>query len=245
MPFCNPRNLRNLRIAAYDFRARRLPVLGMIRHKDFESLITKGNLMSQMMRKLELPIVLTLGVVGSAFLLKMCYMSLGFNTIFGILFLAAFYFYLRSRHNLRTPIPLLLLVFAALQIDALGNYFQMYGQRFGPLHYDEFSHMGVQALATPIIIWLSLTACEKFGYSLPTGLVSFFAATTMFSLSAFYEILEYWDEAYFYGQRIWGKYDTANDLQWDLAGILVGTLLANIVLRSRNAATAPNLRTQA
>lgn len=177
--------------------------------------------------------MLALGLTGTAFLLKMCYLSLFFNTVFGLLFLAAVYAYVRLRHDLRIPVSLLLLVFGALQIDALGNYFRMYGKRFGPMEYDEFSHMGVQTLVTPIIIWLSLRAFERFGHRLPLALVSFFAAMTIFSLSAFYEIIEFWDEAYFQGQRIWNKHDTANDLQWDLTGIIAGTLLANVVLRAK------------
>ncbi len=53
----------------------------------------------------------------------------------------------------------------------------------------------------------------------------------VFSLSAVYEIIELWDEVYFGGKRIWGPYDTATDLQWDLCGIIVGTLFACLLLR--------------
>ena len=54
----------------------------------------------------------------------------------------------------------------------------------------------------------------------------------MFSLSACYEIIELWDEVYFRGQRIWGPHDTANDLQWDLCGIIIGTVLALPLLKA-------------
>jgi len=54
------------------------------------------------------------------------------------------------------------------------------------------------------------------------------------SLSAAYEIIELWDEVYFHGQRIWGKYDTATDLQWDLFGIIAGTVFSCIILRIAN-----------
>jgi uncharacterized membrane protein YjdF len=160
----------------------------------------------------------------------MCYLSLAFNTFFGITFLTAVYTYVRSRYAMRIPIVLLALVFVALQVDALGNYFRMYGQPFGPIKYDEFAHLTVQALATPLVVWLLMCALAKFGHRLTIKLTSFFAATIMFSLSAFYEIIELWDEVYFHGQRIWSTHDTATDLQWDLCGILVGTLLANLVL---------------
>ena len=192
-------------------------------------------------RKLELPLVLFLLAVGSAFLLRMCYLSLAFNTIFGVAFLAAVYGYVRARHGVNIPVALLALVFAALQVDALGNYFHMYGHQFGPMQYDEFAHMTVQILATPIFVWLARQLLDRLGYQLPQTLTAFFAGTTIFSLSAFYEVIELWDEVYFHDQRIWGPLDTANDLQWDLCGIVVGTILAQLVLKAIQAEAKPVL----
>ena len=194
-----------------------------------------------LLRKLELPLVLLLLASGSAFLLKMCYLSLAFNTIFGVAFLAAVYGYARARHGINIPLALLALIFAALQVDALGNYFHVYGHQFGPMQYDEFAHMTVQILATPIFVWLARQLLERLGYQLPLALTAFFAGTTIFSLSAFYEVIELWDEVYFHGQRIWGPHDTANDLQWDLCGIVVGTLLAQLVLKAIQAEAKPVL----
>ena len=171
---------------------------------------------------------------GAAFLTKMCYLSLAFNTLFTLAFLAIFYWYVRARLNVRLPLVLLALVFAALQVDALGNYFRMYGRQFGPMQYDEFSHLTVQVLVSPIIIWLVTRVLHQNGYRLPLKLTAFFSATIVFSLSAAYEIIELWDEVYFKGQRIWGKYDTATDLQWDLCGIIVGTVFSCIMFRIAN-----------
>jgi hypothetical protein len=169
---------------------------------------------------------------GAAFLTKMCYLSLVFNTLFTIAFLAIFYFYVRARLNVRIPVLLLGLVFAALQVDALGNFFRMYGHRFGPMQYDEFSHLTVQVLVSPVIVWFVGRTLQQLGYRLPLKLTAFFSATVVFSLSAAYEIIELWDEIYFGGKRIWGPYDTATDLQWDLCGIIVGTLFSCIMLRT-------------
>ena len=184
------------------------------------------------LRKFQAAGVLLLILLGSAFLMKMCYLSLVFNSIFGLGFLTAVYLYCRTRHDLTIPLPLLALVFVALQVDALGNYFHMYGQHFGPMQYDEFAHLMVQVLASPLIVWLMRYALARWGYHLPLKLTAFFSATTMFSISAAYEIIELWDELYAGGKRIWGLYDTATDLQWDLCGIVLGTVLACCVLRS-------------
>lgn len=170
-------------------------------------------------------------VAGAAFLTKMCYLSLAFNTIFVLIFLTLFYSYVRIRLNIQIPLTLLALVFLALQVDALGNFFRMYGRQFGPMQYDEFAHMMVQVLVSPIIVWLTGRVLQQRGLRLPLKLTAFFAATIVFSLSAIYEMIELWDEIYFGGHRIWGPYDTATDLQWDLCGIIVGTLFSCIMLR--------------
>ena len=188
--------------------------------------------MDQLVRRLQWPIVIVMSFAGSAFLLKMCYLSLAFNTVFGILFLLAFYGFVRARYNVSVPPLLLALVLAGVEVDALGNYFHMYGGQFGPLHYDEFAHLTIQVLVTPLIVWLLGAALEKFGQRLSLGFTTFFAGLTIFSLSAFYEIIELWDELYFGGHRIWSLQDTANDLQFDLCGIVMGAALAYLVLRT-------------
>ena len=182
-------------------------------------------------RYLEIPAVMLSLVAGAAFLTKMCYLSLAFNSIFVIAFLSIFYLYVRLRLNIQIPFVLLGLVFLALQVDALGNFFHMYGRQFGPMQYDEFSHMTVQVLVSPIIVWLVGRILRENGYRLPLKLTAVLAASIVFSLSAMYEIIELWDEIYFGGHRIWGPYDTATDLQWDLCGIIVGTLLSCFLLQ--------------
>ena len=193
-----------------------------------------------MARYLEIPLVMLALVAGAAFLTKMCYLSLAFNTIFVIIFLGLFYSYVRIRLNIQIPIVLLAFVFLALQVDALGNFFRMYGRQFGPMQYDEFAHMTVQVLVSPIIVWLAGRVLQHFGYRLPLKLTAFFAAAIVFSMSAIYEIIELWDEVYFGGHRIWGSYDTATDLQWDLCGIIVGTLFSCIMLRDTRDQLVPH-----
>jgi uncharacterized membrane protein YjdF len=191
-------------------------------------------------RYLEIPIVVLFLIAGAAFLTKMCYLSLAFNTIFVIVFLALFYFYVRARLNIQIPVVLLGLVFLALQVDALGNFFHLYGRQFGPMQYDEFSHMMVQVLVSPVIVWLLGRVLQQIGYRLPLKLTALFAGTIVYSLSAIYEIIELWDEIYFGGHRIGGPYDTATDLQWDLCGIIVGTLFSCIMLRDTRDQLVPH-----
>jgi uncharacterized membrane protein YjdF len=196
--------------------------------------------LTRLRSRLEIPLVMLSLIGGAAFLTKMCYLSLAFNTVFVIVFLGIVYFYVNARLNIRIPLTLLGLVFLALQVDALGNFFHMYGRQFGPMQYDEFAHMTVQVLVSPIIVWLVSSVLQRNGYRLPTKPTAFFAATIVFSISSIYEIIELWDEIYFGGHRIWGPYDTATDLQWDLCGIIVGTLFSCIMLRDTRDQLVPH-----
>ena len=192
--------------------------------------------MNQWIRRLELPIVAALFIAGSAFLFKLAYLPLLIGTGLGFLLLLAFYLYVKQRYGVRVPLLLLLLVQASVEVDALGNYFHRYGGPFGPVQYDEFAHFSVQLCVAPIIVWLLCEGIERFGYRLPLGLIAFFSITILFSLSGFYEILELWDDKYMHpvpGMRIHGAYDTPNDLQFDLAGIVLGAVLTYAVMKSR------------
>jgi uncharacterized membrane protein YjdF len=205
---------------------------------DCKAVFTQRRKGATALRKLEIPLVMLSLLAGAAFLTKMCYLSLIFNTVFVMVFLTLFYLYVCGRLGIHIPILLLALVFTALQVDALGNYFRMYGTQFGPMQYDEFSHMTVQVLISPLIVWLVHQLLRR--YQLPFALNAIFAGMIVFSLSAAYEIIELWDEIYFGGKRIWGPYDTATDLQWDLCGIIVGTLFSCIMLRDTRDQLVPH-----
>lgn len=168
---------------------------------------------------------------GVVFLINTPYLSVGFNSAFLTLYLASTYALVRKQFDARIPFALLGLVFIALQVDVVGNYFHWYRPDVKPIRYDEFAHLIVQALIMPMIVWIALLFAEAADVRAPFWLVATFAASVMLSLAAFYEILELWDDRYLGGHRIWSVLDTAEDLQWDLAGILLGTVLARMMLR--------------
>lgn len=180
---------------------------------------------------------------GALFLVKTPHLSLAFNSVFVVGFLAVTYGYVRNQFALRIPLSLLILIVVALEVDALGNFFHLYGTMVGPIRYDEFAHLLVQALAMPLVIWIAREWCDRAGLRVPPGLSSFCAASAMFSLCAFYEVLELWDELVFGGQRIWSLHDTAEDLQWDLCGIVLGVLLTKLVLQLNSPRAARRLPT--
>lgn len=181
-------------------------------------------------------IVLGLLTWGAIFLLKMAYLRLYVSTPICLLWLGAVYWFCRQRLGLRIPLFLLALVYASVALDGLGNWFDLYNTRFTYFQYDEFTHTVIPALTAPVLVWLLHEGLRRFGYQLPLGLVTCFAITTMFTLAGFYEVIELWDDKYMHpqpGMRIHGSYDTANDLQCDLLGMIIGGLIAYGWLKRR------------
>jgi O-antigen/teichoic acid export membrane protein len=198
--------------------------------------ITQQKAMNRYVKSLGFPIAAALFLAGSAFLLKLAYLSVFVAAALGGLLLLAFYAYVRWWHGIRIPALLLILVLAAVEVDALGNYFRTYGRQFESMQYDEFSHMLCSALVTPTVFWLLRAGMEHFRYRLPPGLITTFVITLLFSISGFYEIIELWDERYFGDRRIWNPHDAPNDLQWNLTGIVSGAVLTYAVLKANASA---------
>jgi uncharacterized membrane protein YjdF len=191
------------------------------------------SLLHHRLKRFELPFLILLTIAIIAFLLKLPYLPTGLIAGLILLLVVVGYGYLRILYGLSIPLVVALLLIAAVQVDALGNYFHMYGREFGPVMYDEFSHFATSGLTIPAIIWLLKAVIERRGYRLSLGLITLFGITCSYSAAAFYEVIELWDELYFSGKRIWSPYDAPNDLQWDLAGKLVGALVTYLVFKLR------------
>jgi uncharacterized membrane protein YjdF len=173
---------------------------------------------------------------GTVFLLKMVYLRIWYTTPICIAWLGAIYVYVKHRFGLKIPKTLLVLVYLSVALDGLGNLFGLYSATYKYVQYDEFTHTAIPAMTVPIIVWLLDKGLKRFGYRLPLILVTFFAITTMFTISGFYEVVELWDDKYVWpqpGMRIHGPYDTPNDLQCDLLGMTVGGLITYVVLKKR------------
>jgi uncharacterized membrane protein YjdF len=190
-------------------------------------------------RRLEWVVVVVLALAIAAYLLKMAYLRLLPGTVLGLLLLLACYGYVRYYRGWRVPLFVVLLPFGAMQVDLLGNHFHLYGKPFGPVQYDEFSHLACSALTVPSFVWLLREAIRYFGYRLPLGLIAILAVSLSFSGAAIYEIIELWDELYFRGKRIWSPHDAPNDLQWDLLGKIAGAAITYLVLRRQQSNDRP------
>lgn len=191
--------------------------------------------MPQLRKRVEPLIILSFLFFVTIFLLKLPYLSIYVSTPITLIILLALSQYLKARYMVRIPSVLLLLLLASVEVDAIGNHFNLYGQRFVFVQYDEISHCLASALFMPAVIWALGNRFERLGYQLPLSLLAFFGLTIVFTLAGFYEVIELWDDKYLHpqpGMRIHGPYDTPNDLQWNLLGMVIGAVLSNMVLKS-------------
>lgn len=195
--------------------------------------------MDGIVKRFEPLIIAGLLVWGAAFLLRLPHLHVWVIMPVCVAYLWAIYAFVKERYKVKIPFALLFLVWASVALDSVGNLRfggsqSMYDTKFKYFQYDEFTHTAIPALVAPVIVWLLRAGLDRFGYRLPLGLVTFFALTTMFAVSGFYEIVELWDDKYMWpapGMRIHGAYDTANDLQCDLIGMTVGGLMAYAFLK--------------
>lgn len=186
---------------------------------------------------IEIIIIALLFVLGSLFLFRLAYLPIWTSMSLGMLYVLAVTIFLRFQYGLHIPLLLPLLAVLSVSVDGIGNYFGFYRTQFRYVQYDEISHALIPFLTAPLIIWLLRAGLERFGYHLPLGLITLFAITIMFTISGFYEVLELWDDKYMHpepGMRIHGPYDTPNDLQWDLFGIVAGAVVTWLVMKTRS-----------
>ncbi|RMG46010.1 MAG: hypothetical protein D6723_17630 [Acidobacteria bacterium] len=179
----------------------------------------------------EILVLLALGLV--VFLIKLPYLPAWLIASVTFLLMAVGWGYVRARYGFSLSPVILVLLAGAVAVDGLGNAFHLYGRTFGPLMYDAFAHLVASALTVPAIIWMLDELLRRRGQRLSLGWITVFGITGSFSVDAFYEVLELWDELYFGGQRIWGPYDAPRDLQWDLIGIFIGASVTYAVNRHR------------
>jgi len=200
--------------------------------------------MNEIVKRFEPLIIAGLLIWGVAFLLRLPYLQVWVIMPVCVAYLWAIQSFVMARYKVKIPVALLFLVWASVALDSFGNLrfggsFSLYDTKFKYFQYDEFTHTVIPALVAPVIVWLLRAGLDRFGYRLPLGLVTFFAMTTMFTISGFYEIVELWDDKYMWptpGMRIHGAYDTANDLQCDLIGMIIGGLMAYAILKRQQEA---------
>jgi uncharacterized membrane protein YjdF len=155
-------------------------------------------------------------------LVRLPYRKWYINAVLTTLIIGLFYCYFRFRVKVTPPLVIVFCLAFAIGIDVIGNLFQLYGKAYFGIQYDEYTHFFGSGSSLIPVMWAFRTTTRRWGFYLPNDMVAFLGVCITFSLCAWYEILELWDEL-FWGDftRLWTPRDTANDLQWNLSGIII------------------------
>jgi hypothetical protein len=167
----------------------------------------------------------------SYLLVRMPYRPAWSNAAMTIAILGFFYCYLRFRQSIRMPWFLLVFLMLAVSEDVAGNFFGLYGTKVGPFMFDEVTHFFGSGLALPPTMWLLRTTTRRMQVFIPAPLLSFLSVTIAFAFSAYYEVLELWDEKFWGGKRLWTPTDSANDLQFGLLAIVLFAVISHFVFK--------------
>ncbi len=167
-------------------------------------------------------------VTKSYLLLWLPYRKWYINTAWTLLLVGLFYCFFRFRFKVTPPLFVVGSMFLAVGMDVLGNLLGFYTTTplFWGIRYDEFTHVAGSACSLVPVMWVFQTTTRRMGVRLPADMVAFICTCITFSLCAWYEILELWDELLGkHTYRIWSTHDTPEDLQWDLVGIVLAALI--------------------
>lgn len=119
----------------------------------------------------------------------------------------------------------------ALSLDIVGDVFHLFGRFFW---WDKLAHTFTSAIvAFTLFVFINAFWMDKFKFSLlfTTGrfkLSLFLATTATITLSVLYEIEEYVEDLLFHSNRLGPGVDTADDLLYNLIGVLIAMLFVLI-----------------
>jgi len=148
---------------------------------------------------------------------------------FILLEIVAYQYQKIKNHRLHWIIWIITVV--ALGLDAFGDFFHLYG-RFS--WWDQVVHYGVSVIASFVLFSIiSAFWIDKFKFSLlfKSGrlkLALLLSSSITMSLSALYEIEEYLEDLIFHTNRLGPGTDTANDLSFNLLGVLTTVVFITV-----------------
>ncbi len=141
------------------------------------------------------------------------------------------YFYLEKRFKLSLPTFTAWAIFVAIFLDAAGNFGHLYGNVD---YWDKVTH-AVGSASTGVVIFTILVLLNQ-KKAIRIGHFALFLWTTGVAtlLAVLYELTEYWGDLGLDTRRIGDRFDTVSDLQWNVIGVLIVTLIGLLIIRRKN-----------
>lgn len=154
-------------------------------------------------------------------LLTACFVWFGLEIIF---------YYYKKRHKFLLPVFVFFVPFLNIFVDALGDIFHWYG-KFS--WYDQMAHLLSGIASAALIFFITKIYIDKKRIRWDNKLVGSFAIGLSTVFGVLYELEEYAESLFLHNNRLGDRFDTPNDLFFNLIGAFLGTLVAILIWKMK------------
>lgn len=138
--------------------------------------------------------------------------------------------YSKKKYQYQLPVFIFLIPTFNILFDALGDIFGWYGKF---LWYDQVAHF-LSGLAAAVVIFFILKGIlSRRKIILSQKFIAFISFLIANFFGILYEIEEYSESFFLHNNRLGDRFDTPNDLFFNMMGALAGVLLTVLIVRAK------------
>lgn len=136
----------------------------------------------------------------------------------------------RKRYQYQFPVFIFLIPTFNILFDAFGDIFRWYSKF---LWYDQLMHF-LGGMAGVVIIFFILQGIFLRREILSAGFIAFIAFLISNFFGILYELEEYFESFFLHNNRLGDRFDTPNDLFFNMMGAVVGILIVLAIQKRQN-----------
>lgn len=164
------------------------------------------------------------------FTLDFSWLGLAMTSLAVWLGLELIYFFVKKKYNHTLPSLVFVVPAVVIFFDALGDILKWYS-KFS--WYDQVVHFFGGSAAAAVLFFIIFSIVRHKKINLSNRLVGLFAIGWANLFGAFYEIEEYLESYFLKNNRLGDRFDTPNDLLFDMAGSVICVLLILLFFKKR------------
>lgn len=138
--------------------------------------------------------------------------------------------FVKTRYNYSLPAFIFVIPTLNVLVDAFGDIFRWYGKFFW---YDQLGHFLGGAAAAGIVFFITLSITRYKNLKISKFFLGLFAFSLANVFGILYELEEYAESFFLHNNRLGDRFDTPNDLFFNLVGSLICVLVIVLTQRAK------------
>lgn len=139
-------------------------------------------------------------------------------------------YFAKKRYHLQFPAFIFLIPAFNVLLDAAGDTFFWYSKF---LWYDQLMHFLGGAAGASVLFFILQGIFSRRKIILSKRFIALIAFLVSNFFGILYELEEYFESFFLHNNRLGDRFDTPNDLFWNMTGALIGVLLAVWIVRRK------------